>query len=96
MLLTAGVRRAGAAALDLCDVACGRFEAFWELRLAPWDFAAGLLIIEEAGGLVTDLDARPVPLDHGPIVAGSPAMHAWLLSLLREPDGSAPTSPSDR
>ena len=48
MLTTAGVRRAGAAALDLCDVACGRFEAFWELRLAPWDFAAGLLIVHTA------------------------------------------------
>jgi myo-inositol-1(or 4)-monophosphatase len=86
MLVTSGVRRAGAAALDLCDVACGRFEAFWELRLAPWDFAAGLLIIQEAGGVVTDLEGRPVPLAHGPIVAGSPAMHAWLLSMLREAD----------
>ena len=83
MLTTAGVRRAGAAALDLCDVACGRFEAFWELRLAPWDFAAGLLIVHEAGGLVTELEGRPVPLAHGPIVAGNPTMHAWILSMLR-------------
>ena len=89
MLTTAGVRRAGAAALDLCDVACGRFEAFWELRLAPWDFAAGLLIVHEAGGLVTDLDGRQVPLAHGPIVAGNPAMHAWILSMLRPDDGAA-------
>jgi myo-inositol-1(or 4)-monophosphatase len=88
MLVTAGVRRAGAAALDLCDVACGRFEAFWELRLAPWDFAAGLLIIHEAGGIVTGLDGLAVPLAHGPIVAGSPAMHAWLLSMLRSADES--------
>ena len=88
MLTTAGVRRAGAAALDLCDVACGRFEAFWELRLAPWDFAAGLLIIHEAGGVVTGLDGRPVPLGHGPIVAGSPAMHSWLLAMLRSADES--------
>lgn len=87
MLATAGVRRAGAAALDLCDVACGRFEAFWELRLAPWDFAAGLLIIQEAGGIVTDLHGRPVALTHGPIVAGSRAMHAWLLSMLHAADG---------
>ena len=85
-LVTAGVRRAGAAALDLCDVACGRFEAFWELRLAPWDFAAGLLIIQEAGGIVTDLRGRPVPLTHGPVVAGSPTMHAWLLSTLQGAD----------
>ena len=89
MLVTAGVRRAGAAALDLCDVACGRFEAFWELRLAPWDFAAGLLIIHEAGGVVTGLAGEQVPLAHGPIVAGSPAMHAWLLSMLHDPDISA-------
>ena len=82
---TAGVRRAGAAALDLADVACGRFEAFWELRLAPWDIAAGMLLIREAGGVVTDLDGRPAPIAHGPIVAGNPAMHAWLLPQLRAP-----------
>jgi len=82
MLATAGVRRAGAAALDLCDVACGRFEAFWELRLAPWDFAAGLLMVREAGGIVTDLAGQPPPLTHGPIVAGSPAMHRWLLETI--------------
>ena len=51
---TAGIRRPGAAALDLADVACGRFEAFWELTLAPWDFAAGMLLVREAGGVVTD------------------------------------------
>ena len=88
MLSTAGIRRAGAAALDLCDVACGRFEAFWELRLAPWDFAAGLLIIQEAGGIITDLDGRPVPLTHGPIVAGHLVMHEWLLSMLRAADSA--------
>ena len=82
MLATAGVRRAGAAALDLCDVACGRFEAFWELRLAPWDFAAGLLIVREAGGVVTDLGGGPPPLTHGPIVAGNTAMHRWLLETI--------------
>jgi myo-inositol-1(or 4)-monophosphatase len=82
MLATAGVRRAGAAALDLCDVACGRFEAFWELRLAPWDFAAGLLIVREAGGIVTDLVGQPPPLTHSAIVAGNPAMHRWLLETI--------------
>ena len=82
---TAGVRRAGSAALDLADVACGRFDAFWELMLAPWDTAAGLLLIREAGGLVTDLHGEPAPLTHGPVVAGNPPMHAWLLDLLREP-----------
>ena len=80
---TAGLRRAGAAALDLCDVACGRFDAFWELQLAPWDVAAGILIIREAGGVVTDLAGTDAPVGNGPIVAGSPAMHAWLLATLR-------------
>lgn len=80
---TAGLRRAGSAALDLCDVACGRFDAFWELRLAPWDVAAGILIIREAGGAITDLDGRPAPVASGPIVAGNPVMQAWLLQQLR-------------
>lgn len=79
---TSGVRRAGAAALDLADVACGRFDAFWELYLAPWDVAAGALLIREAGGLITDLDGSPARVAHGPIVAGNPAMHAWLISIL--------------
>ncbi|HVF39664.1 MAG TPA: inositol monophosphatase family protein, partial [Gemmatimonadaceae bacterium] len=53
---TAGIRRAGSAALDLADVACGRFDGFWELVLAPWDIAAGVLLVREAGGIVTELD----------------------------------------
>jgi myo-inositol-1(or 4)-monophosphatase len=80
---TAGIRRAGSAALDLCDVACGRFDAFWELTLAPWDVAAGILIVREAGGVVTDFDGEPAPVAHGAIVAGSPALHPWLLQLVR-------------
>ena len=80
---TAGLRRAGSAALDLCDVACGRYEAFWEYQLAPWDVAAGILIIREAGGVVTDFDGNPAPVAKGPIVAGNPKMHAWLLEQLR-------------
>ena len=80
---TAGLRRAGSAALDLCDVACGRFDAFWELRLAPWDVAAGILMIREAGGVITDLKGAPAPVAHGPIVAGNPVMHAWLSEQLR-------------
>ena len=80
---TAGIRRAGAAALDLCDVACGRFDAVWELSLAPWDVAAGILIVREAGGVVTDLEGTEARVGHGPLVAGSPAMHAWLMGALR-------------
>jgi myo-inositol-1(or 4)-monophosphatase len=79
----AGLRRPGSAALDLADVACGRFDAFWELSLAPWDVAAGILLVREAGGVVTDLEGGPSRVAHGPIVAGNPAMHAWLLDKLR-------------
>ena len=76
---TAGIRRPGSAALDLAAVACGRFEAFWELKLAPWDIAAGLLLIREAGGIATDRSGRPCPVDHTGLVAGNPTMHAWLM-----------------
>jgi myo-inositol-1(or 4)-monophosphatase len=79
----AGLRRPGSAALDLADVACGRFDAFWEFRLAPWDVAAGILLVREAGGVVTDLHGERAHVTHGPIVAGNPAMHAWLLGTLR-------------
>ena len=79
----AGLRRPGSAALDLADVACGRFDAFWEFRLAAWDVAAGILLVREAGGVVTDLDGNPARVQHGPIVAGNPAMHAWMLDTLR-------------
>ncbi len=81
---TAGIRRAGAAALDLADVACGRFDGFWELVLAPWDVAAGLLLVREAGGVATDLHGRPAPVGFGPVVAGNPAIHAWLLGVLTQ------------
>ena len=81
---TAGLRRAGAAALDLADVASGRFEAFFELRLAPWDIAAGILMIREAGGIVTTLDGEPCRVQATSVLAGNPAMHAWMLKTLRE------------
>ena len=86
MARTAGVRRAGSAALDLCHVASGRFEAFWELSLMPWDMAAGVLLVREAGGVVTDLAGAPATVRPGGLVAGSPAMHAWLLDLLQAAD----------
>ena len=79
---TSGVRRAGSAALDLADVAAGRLDGFWELSLAPWDIAAGVLLIREAGGVVTDLQGREKALDHGGLVAGNPAMHEWLMTQL--------------
>lgn len=79
---TAGMRRAGSAALDLADVACGRFDAFWELSLAPWDVAAGILLVREAGGIVTDDRGRDAPVAFGPIVAGNPSMHRWMLDVV--------------
>jgi myo-inositol-1(or 4)-monophosphatase len=80
---SSGVRRAGSAALDLCHVATGWFDGFWELSLAPWDVAAGTLIIREAGGVVTRLDGDEHVLGHGPILAGNPAIHAALGTLIR-------------
>lgn len=82
----AGIRRAGSAALDLADVACGRFDGFWELVLAPWDVAAGILLVREAGGLVTDLSGASGLPSHGPVVAGNPDIHPWLLETLRAVD----------
>lgn len=83
---TAGIRRAGAAALDLANVACGRFDAFWELVLSPWDVAAGILLVQEAGGVVTGLDGNDSTLSAGAYIAGNPAMHAWLLQTVRRAD----------
>jgi myo-inositol-1(or 4)-monophosphatase len=81
---TSGIRRAGSASLDLVDVARGRFEGFWELDLAPWDVAAGTLLVREAGGSVTDLAGSPDVVRKGPIVAGNPSIHAWLVKVLEE------------
>lgn len=80
---TAGIRRPGSASLDLADVACGRFEGFWELTLAPWDIAAGLLLVREAGGVVTNIAGEPCPVAHTSLVAGNPTMHAWLMEALK-------------
>jgi myo-inositol-1(or 4)-monophosphatase len=80
---TAGIRRAGSAALDLADVACGRFDAFWELVLAPWDVAAGILLVREAGGVVTDLAGARAKAGQGAFVAGNPIIHPWLLETVQ-------------
>ena len=81
---TSGVRRAGAAALDLVDVAAGRLDCFWELTLAPWDVAAGVLLVHEAGGVVTTLDGSPDVLQHGSVVAGNAALQGWLRRLVEK------------
>jgi myo-inositol-1(or 4)-monophosphatase len=78
-----GVRRAGAAALDLAYVACGRLDAFWELGLSPWDMAAGALLILEAGGLVGDLKGEQTYLESGDITAATPKIYPALLEALR-------------
>jgi myo-inositol-1(or 4)-monophosphatase len=79
---TSGIRRPGSAALDLADVAAGRFDAFWEQHLSAWDLAAGILLIREAGGVATDYTGRHVGPEHTALCAGNPAMHAWLLDVL--------------
>jgi len=70
-----GVRRDGSAALNLCYLACGRFDGFWEAHLSPWDMAAGVLIAREAGGLVTDWDGGAFRLDGKRILASNGALH---------------------
>ena len=81
---TAGQRRPGAASLDLAYVACGRYDAFWEFGLAPWDIAAGALLISEAGGLISDLRGEANYLETGNVVAGTPKVFAPLIKLIEE------------
>jgi myo-inositol-1(or 4)-monophosphatase len=83
MPLTAGVRRFGTASLDLAFVAAGRFDAFWERGLAPWDMAAGILIVREAQGIVTDLAGGSNMLETGHILAANDALHPPMLKLLK-------------
>ena len=78
----AGIRRPGAAALDLAYVAAGRVDGFWEMGLAPWDMAAGTLLVQEAGGLVGDFSGESGFFESGEIVAGSPKVFAQLLALI--------------
>ncbi len=79
----AGVRRPGAAALDLAYVACGHYDAFWEMGLQPWDVAAGGLMILEAGGLITDFNGDSNYLDAGNIVTGTPKVFPQLLQIVQ-------------
>jgi myo-inositol-1(or 4)-monophosphatase len=80
---TAGIRRPGAAALDLAYVACGRLDGFWEMGLAPWDMAAGVLLIQEAGGLVSDLAGESAQMETGNVVAGTPKIFGQLLPIIQ-------------
>jgi myo-inositol-1(or 4)-monophosphatase len=79
----AGIRRAGAASLDLAYVAAGRLDAFWEIGLSPWDMAAGALLIREAGGLVSDINSSENFLESGNIVAGNPKCFKAVLQVTK-------------
>jgi myo-inositol-1(or 4)-monophosphatase len=79
----AGLRRFGAAALDLAFVAAGRFDIYWERNLSPWDMAAGLLMVRESGGYVTDLDGNDAMFAKGHIIAGNEMLHKELLGTLK-------------
>jgi myo-inositol-1(or 4)-monophosphatase len=79
----AGLRRFGAAALDLAWIAAGRFDCYWERNLSPWDFAAGVIIVREAGGYVTDLDGNERTMEPGDIIAGNEDMQREVMGLLK-------------
>lgn len=79
---TAGMRRPGAASLDLAWVACGRMDGFWELGLSPWDMAAGSLLISEAGGMVSDLSGESNYMQTGNIIGGNPKIFGQLLQII--------------
>jgi len=84
---TAGIRRAGSAAIDLARTACGRYDGFWEIGLSRWDIAAGVLIVREAGGVVSDPLGTQTMLETGDIVAAGPGMHQFMLEVTRRAFG---------
>jgi myo-inositol-1(or 4)-monophosphatase len=88
-----GVRRDGSAALDLCSVACGRFDGFWEFGLNSWDSAAGMLIIKEAGGMVTDLEGRPYRPGDRSILATNARIHAEMQAVAADVAERAASAP---
>lgn len=77
------IRRVGAASLDLCWTAAGAFDGFWEMRLGPWDMAAGIVILEEAGARVTDFSGGPVDVRRGDFLGANPALHRRMLDVIR-------------
>tara|TARA_B100000609_G_C17221303_1_gene440238 strand:+ start:3458 stop:4273 length:816 start_codon:yes stop_codon:yes gene_type:complete len=78
-----GLRRMGSASIDLAYVSCGRLDGYWEEKLKPWDVAAGVLLVEEAGGVVTNYHNRPFELDEGRIVASNPLIHSPMIDQLK-------------
>ncbi|MDZ7332819.1 MAG: inositol monophosphatase [candidate division KSB1 bacterium] len=83
-MAVSGIRRTGSAALDLAYVACGRFDGFWELRLSPWDIAAGSLLIEEAGGKISDFEGEDNHIWVGDVVASNGMIHDFILSEVKK------------
>ncbi len=84
---TQGVRRGGSAALDLVDVACGRLDGYWERGIQPWDMAAGICILREAGGTVTSYDQTPLQINSGRLLATNGKIHGFLSAALQEAPG---------
>lgn len=80
-----GVRRLGAASVDMCHVALGIVEAYWEFRLKPWDMAAGVLIVEEAGGTVTRMDGSPFSVFDRSVLVSNGVLHKKLLEKIQPP-----------
>jgi myo-inositol-1(or 4)-monophosphatase len=83
LLKARAIRRMGAASLDLCWTAAGVFDGFWEMRLGPWDMAAGIVILEEAGAKVTDFAGGPVDVNQGDFLGAGPGLHGKLLKTIR-------------
>lgn len=81
--LTQGVRRSGAAAIDLADVACGRCDGYWERGLSPWDVVAGIILVEEAGGRVTAYNGSPLDIDSGRVLATNSRLHGAMSDVLQ-------------
>ncbi len=97
MGVSAGIRRTGSAALDLAWCAAGRLDGFWETGIYPWDMAAGIVILREAGAYVSDTEGKDNMLDTGGVVAGNETIHAKLLKLLKAAnEGAGQAGPSPR
>lgn len=82
-----GIRRAGSAAIDLAYTACGRFDGFWEMGLSPWDIAAGILLVEEAGGRVSGFHGEKEISESGDIVCGNPKIHPQIIEIIQNCGG---------
>jgi myo-inositol-1(or 4)-monophosphatase len=87
MNVTAGIRRMGAASLDMAFVAAGRFDGFWEHGLQPWDMAAGILLVKEAGGVITDMNGGEQMMTNGQVLCANENLHPQLLKLLKSVKG---------